>query len=593
MLGNSRLVEKYHIEESIGNGSFSIVYRAVEKSCDRRVAIKALQRDAYEKGAYQYALGEISALGRIWEHPNIVSIHTVEPGDDKYLSFLVMEYVESSLREFMEKGKLPLSCALAFAYDICSGLAYAHHQDVIHRDIKPRNILVTSDMTAKVSDFGVALVRQASYEVGSTFAGTRRYMAPEQYDESYDHRVDIFAVGVLLWEMATGTFPYEAESQKEIRAKKRYDVTPPERLPQSVRDLLDISLRTNPFERYRSMDEMRDAIGEVLMTEYEQFVQRRITSGLPLNPNDATVYETRKKLRISPPAALSVEHIAQHNHRQALEAQKRDLAWKQAIESSESLMMHICRKNHDLAELAMGRLKETGVVPLQVAELLEMLMETSHPSTDLGHRLPSQLRPSPLDRTPMTAPVEIVRDEADGEQSALHLIEVGRQHEVANRWRKARGAYREGGKGYVGRALECQSHGDNAGAARFFTKAAEAFKMSHDTRKALAYYEQAAERWLERAKGQEESGSRDQAAEAYRAAARSYDQAGKPKLAQKHYNGAAALFYQGAHDAMKQGLHGTAESLGRVAVGLSAGASGWAVAREARQLLDQIQQGRR
>ena len=153
------ILGKYRLLEFLNSGGFSSVFRAREEMTNREVAIKALAKTAYPASRMKFLLNEFQAMSKIWGHQNIVSIHTVEPGMDDYIAWIVMEYVEGkSLHELMQEGPLPLTDTINIGLDICRGLKEAHAHKIMHRDIKPQNILLTTDKKAKVADFSIARI---------------------------------------------------------------------------------------------------------------------------------------------------------------------------------------------------------------------------------------------------------------------------------------------------------------------------------------------------------------------------------------------------------------------------------------------------
>ena len=255
---NGLVLGKYRIEKLINNGSFASVFRAKEEFTNRTVAIKVLPKSIYPSGRMRYLLTELSAMGRNWGHSNIVSIHTVEPGDDEYVAYIVMEYIDGpSLRQLITATPLRRNLAINIALDICRGLIAAHGQNIIHRDIKPQNILLTSDETAKISDFGVARILEASTDYAGTITGTRRYMAPEQYEGSYDYRVDLYSTGLILYEMFMGKFPFRGKTQAEIQVRKQSEeVEFDYKLPEDMRDILQRALHRDAQARYQTASEL-------------------------------------------------------------------------------------------------------------------------------------------------------------------------------------------------------------------------------------------------------------------------------------------------------------------------------------------------
>lgn len=204
---------QFEITECLGRGGMGSVYKARQKSLDRWVAIKILapEREGRERFAERFAR-EAQTLARL-SHPHIVTIHDF--GQTDGLFYLVMEYVDGvNLRELLRDGKIEPAQALAIVPPICDALQYAHEKGIVHRDIKPENLLLDRDGRVKIADFGIASLIGAENES----AGTPAYMAPEQADakREVDHRADIYALGVVLYEMLTGERP-----GKEVIAPSR------------------------------------------------------------------------------------------------------------------------------------------------------------------------------------------------------------------------------------------------------------------------------------------------------------------------------------------------------------------------------------
>jgi len=313
MLMNGILLGKYEIEKVIGSGTFSVVFRAKEVRCDRIVAIKALDKEIYKRGASKYVEAEIKALGRIWGHPNIVSVHTVEPGDDEYEAFIVMEYIDGpSLKRLISKEKPSLKTAINIGLDICNGLAYAHEHNIIHRDIKPQNILLTADLTAKLTDFGVARILEET-EYAKTVTGTRRYMAPEQYTKNYDRRVDIYATGLILYEMLTGGYPFKGDTNEEIEGQKQTeDLVIPDSIPEQLSAVLKKALQRDPKNRDITASDMYDELYRIRSDMFESYVVEIMAKGFEMQTAANSITTRREELKIPEPIA---ENIA----RQALE----------------------------------------------------------------------------------------------------------------------------------------------------------------------------------------------------------------------------------------------------------------------------------
>ena len=274
----------YEILESIGRGGMGEVYKAKDTRLDRTVAVKVLPEhlanDPARRERFEREARTISQLN----HPNICMLHDV--GEQDGVAFLVMEYIEGdTLAERLERGALPLAEALAYGVQIADALDKAHRASVVHRDLKPGNIMTTKP-GAKLLDFGLAkLLGDAGGEVGSALAtrqkplteegtvlGTFQYMAPEQLEgKDADARTDIFAFGALLYEMVSGRKAFEGKSQASLISaimsaeppalRKLEPLTPP-----SLERLNRICLAKDPDERWQSAAELawiRDGGGGV------------------------------------------------------------------------------------------------------------------------------------------------------------------------------------------------------------------------------------------------------------------------------------------------------------------------------------------
>ena len=306
---NGLALGKYRIEKLINNGSFASVFRAKEEFTNRTVAIKVLPKSIYPTGRMRYLLTELSAMGRNWGHSNIVSIHTVEPGDDEYVAYIVMEYVDGpSLRQLITSQPPEASLAMNIALDISRGLIAAHDQHIIHRDIKPQNILLTSDQVAKISDFGVARILEASTDYAGTITGTRRYMAPEQYEGNYDYRADLYSTGLILYEMFLGKFPFRGKTQDEIQVRKQSEeIDFDQRLPEDIREILRKALHRDVRARYQTAAELYNDLDRIRKQWYADAIRQINTSQSNPAIQGAMLSEHRKVLRLSAEAAEKIE----------------------------------------------------------------------------------------------------------------------------------------------------------------------------------------------------------------------------------------------------------------------------------------------
>jgi hypothetical protein len=590
MLTSPAITAKYRVERLIGHGSFSSVYLATERLCDRHVAIKALRRDVYE-GSTQYAESEIGAMARTWQHPNIVAIHTVEPGDDEYLAFIVMEYVNhGSLARRLRDAPLPYDEALGIVYDICRGLAFAHRQNVVHRDIKPRNILMTTEGTAKVSDFGVAQLREEAYDYASTFAGTRRYMAPEQYDGFYDHRVDVFSVGILLWEMLVGAFPYEGETQEELRdAKMREEPIPPSHLPPSARDLIATCLRRDTARRFRDMDAMFTEVERVVQSEYEGVVAERVTLGSSVEGLEAELAPKAAALRIEPTTARVMHELALlRHHERVQEAAENELKQSVAVHVN-AFTTHVANRKYEAAGYELDRIASLNAVPQPFIEATRLCCRQL------------ECQNENRDEVSKRSTTDLVRR---AEKEAEAHLDAGSPERAALVWRenasklsqdgdrRAKDAYKRSAGFFVQVAQAHRADGDAASAARYYQFAGECAEHARDKRLTSRCHTLAAECLLDVAHELERTQDTAKAAETYRLAARSYERARNKDRARHYYELTVMLLHQFGQKALLDGRRDEAESRGRAALELATQIGAWRLTNDLQSFVTQVQKTR-
>ena len=251
-------VGRYRILGEIGHGAMGIVYKAEDPLLGRVVAIKTItlvtdeaERVEYEARFFQ----EARAAGGL-NHPNLITIHDIgREGDIAYMAMELLEGVE--LRQVMARGKVTLRLALDIAAQAADGLAYAHERGVIHRDIKPGNIMLVRGRHAKVMDFGIARMRVSDVKTQTgAILGSPKYMSPEQVaGRRVDRRADIFSLGVVLYELATGEAPFTAPNMAQLMHQiSTATPLPPsavnETLPQMLDLILARALEKEPDARY-------------------------------------------------------------------------------------------------------------------------------------------------------------------------------------------------------------------------------------------------------------------------------------------------------------------------------------------------------
>ncbi|MCH8874307.1 protein kinase, partial [candidate division KSB1 bacterium] len=223
-------IKHYNIVEVLGSGGMGVVYRAIDTVLEREVAIKVMHRHLCDDERTDKRFMQEARVAAGLVHPNIVGIYEI--GRAECGSYIVMEYVRGTiLSQFLEsKTLLDPNLAVKFTLQILSALSFAHSRKTWHRDIKPDNILVTKDAVAKILDFGIAKIKtEKGLTAAGDILGTPEYMAPEQMlDEVSDHRCDIYATGVMLYQILTKRLPFEGENPVAILYKKiNEDPVPP------------------------------------------------------------------------------------------------------------------------------------------------------------------------------------------------------------------------------------------------------------------------------------------------------------------------------------------------------------------------------
>lgn len=257
----------YRLLGLIGEGQFGKVYTAIHHETGELVALKELNPRQFSTKKF---LREIRILLTL-NHPNIVSCHGVE--HNARGRYLVTEYCEGgTLRDLMESTiQLNLEQKIKLVVDILSGLNHAHTEGIIHRDIKPENILLTltpQGWVAKVSDFGVAKIEkedQGSHNISLGDTGSPAYMAPEQFYGKYSYSSDLYAVGIILYELLSGDRPFSGSPSEIMSGHLNQSPQIPDSIPQSLQEFLDKNLQKLPQHRFRTAQEMKTVLLKTLL----------------------------------------------------------------------------------------------------------------------------------------------------------------------------------------------------------------------------------------------------------------------------------------------------------------------------------------
>jgi serine/threonine-protein kinase len=258
---------RYELLELIGKGGMSSVYKAHDRLLDRQIAVKILHPHFTEDEEYvERFRREARAVAQL-SHPNIVTV--IDRGEDEGRQFIVFEYVEGeNLKQLLERtGPMPVQDALLLALQMARALAFAHGRGLIHRDVKPQNVLLNADGQAKMTDFGIARsVDVQGVTITGTVLGTSEYIAPEQArGERVDAQTDVYSLGVVLYELLVGGVPYEGETFVTVALKHVNEPVPPvlERrpdLPPRVALAVERAMAKSPGERFSSMQEVADEL---------------------------------------------------------------------------------------------------------------------------------------------------------------------------------------------------------------------------------------------------------------------------------------------------------------------------------------------
>ena len=255
------LDNRYEILEVIGTGGMAVVFKAKCHRLNRLVAIKMLKKDLSEDAEFRRRFHDESQAVAMLSHPNIMAIYDVSRGGD--MDYIVMELIDGiTLKQYMERrGRLNWPEALHFITQIMKGLSHAHSRGIIHRDIKPQNIMILRDGTVKVTDFGIACLSNGA-NASNEAIGSVHYISPEQAKGDYtDNRSDIYSAGVVLYEMLTSRLPFDGDNPVSI-AIQHFNAVPlspreinPD-IPEALEQICMKAMACDRNKRYSTADEM-------------------------------------------------------------------------------------------------------------------------------------------------------------------------------------------------------------------------------------------------------------------------------------------------------------------------------------------------
>jgi serine/threonine-protein kinase len=271
LLFRGQTLGKYKIIAPLGSGGFGTVYLAQDTWIDKKVAIKVPHRQGLDFGEL---LHEPRLLASV-SHPNIVAITTAEKQDNVF--FIVMEYVPGETLEniIATKGVLDLHRALDYTCQICNAVDHAQHQGVIHRDLRPANVLVAENDMLKVADFGTSRFLEIAAH-GTTVIGSPPYMAPEQFHGKAVFASDLYSLGVTMYQMLTGVLPYDTPAPADLGKLMSGELVSPPRLknaaiPKTINDIVMKAMAPDVAQRYqRASDLLEDVLAAVAASRTPQ-----------------------------------------------------------------------------------------------------------------------------------------------------------------------------------------------------------------------------------------------------------------------------------------------------------------------------------
>ncbi|MGE0451694.1 MAG: protein kinase [Vicinamibacterales bacterium] len=303
MFFRDQIIGKYRIVSTIGSGGFGTVYLAEDTWIDKKVALKVPHRQSVDFGEL---LREPRLLASL-SHPNIVTILTAERQENVF--FIVMEYVPGETLESIiaSQGPLDVAQALDYTCQICNALDHAHHQGVLHRDLRPSNVLVSESGLVKVADFGTSRFLEIAAH-GTTVIGSPPYMAPEQFMGKALFASDIYSLGVTMFQALTGDLPYDTPTPADLDRLMRGELLVSVRAknPRVPRVISDIVLRAMAPEVHARYQRAADVLEDILAARSATPSRRASARATPTTPeglgDDVQEIQSRLKAREGPQA---------------------------------------------------------------------------------------------------------------------------------------------------------------------------------------------------------------------------------------------------------------------------------------------------
>ena len=338
MLSNGQKIgERYEIVKSIGEGGMANVYMAKDTILDRKVAIKVLRGDLSndEKFIRRFQREALSVSNL--SHQNIVEVYDV--GEEEGQHYIVMEYIEGkTLKQLLQKrGSLTLSEVIDIMNQLSDGLAHAHDAYIIHRDIKPQNIMIEDNGLIKITDFGIAMaLNSTQLTQTNSVMGSVHYLPPEQANgKGSTIKSDIYSLGILMYELLTGSVPFRGDNAVEIALKHLKEKVPSIRrqnptIPQSVENIVLKATAKNPKNRYDSIKDMRNDLLECLTAEHSD--DKKYVYKYPENDLDDTkAIDEVKKVKSDIDIPSDIEDIKEQKKMERIVLEEEELSKKDKL----------------------------------------------------------------------------------------------------------------------------------------------------------------------------------------------------------------------------------------------------------------------
>jgi serine/threonine-protein kinase len=296
LIGGTTFAGRYQIIKELGRGGMGVVYKAQDTKLKRTVALKFLPPELTHVSEVKERFMREAQAAAALDHPNICTVHEFDEAEEK--TYISMAYIEGqSLKKTIESGPLKLDEALRIATQVAEGLREAHNREVVHRDIKSANIMVTEKGQSKVMDFGLARMTGGTLvtKEGTTM-GTVAYMSPEQArGEEVDHRTDIWSFGVVLYEMFSGQLPFKGERDQAVVYSILNEKPDPitnlsSEIPMSIGQVVGKALEKNPDERYQHIEELIDDLKSISEGIVPEGVKARLRKATLLRRKRAILY---------------------------------------------------------------------------------------------------------------------------------------------------------------------------------------------------------------------------------------------------------------------------------------------------------------